>query len=342
MTDKMHDLHPSINGLVTIGITAYNAEDSIESAVRSALEQRYRPIEIVIVNDASTDGTASILDLISPYHPEVKIIHRDENGGVAIARNEIIANSRGEFVAFFDDDDRSEPNRIEVQLERLLDYEARFANNALVICHSARKQIYPDGLERIEKTMGEAVGQVVPNGPAVARRILLGEALADAYGSLATCSQLARRNVYAAIGGFDPTFRRSEDTDFSIRLALQGGHFVGVSAPLVIQSMTPGSEKRLAEEHRYMAMIFMKNRELLDQHTGLEFALNWLDVRHTWLAGNRLRFLIKLLCLGLRHPRPTIYRIIMAAPNYRLNQTFRKFHQDIDGRDFAPGQRRRD
>jgi glycosyltransferase involved in cell wall biosynthesis len=238
--------------LVTVGLTTFNSAETVERALRSALAQTWRPIEVVAVDDCSTDGTRELLDRLATQHPELRVFGNAVNSGVAVSRNRILAEARGEFVAFFDDDDESLPERIASQFARITAYEREFADGAPVICHTARRLIYARRKERIAPTMGQREGRRAPAGPAVARRILLGTHLEDGYGACPTSSQMARLSTYRALGGFDPELRRSEDTDFNIRLAAAGGHFVGIGRPLVIQTMTRTSEKSLAEEYRYM------------------------------------------------------------------------------------------
>src|SRR5262245_15027814 len=241
--------------LVTIGITAFNAVPTIERAVRSALAQSWRPIEIVVVDDCSDDATLELLASLAARHPEIRLFRNETNRGVAAGRNRILAEARGEFVAFFDDDDESLPERIEVQRTRILDYEDRFANGAPVICHTARLQLYPDGSQRLAPTMGQNEGEPAPAALPVVERTLFGKALKHGYGGCPTCSQMARLSTYDIIGGFDPLMRRCSDTDLAIRLAMRGAHFVGIARPLVIQTMTKTSEKSLAEEYRNILVL---------------------------------------------------------------------------------------
>lgn len=88
----------------------------------------------------------------------------------------------------------------------------------------------------------------------------MGEPLEDAYGCCATCSQAGRAEVYRSSNGFDESFRRCEDADFAIRLALAGGHFVGVPEPLVLQRMT-GTEDKSLDKLRQLTL------QLHDKHT---------------------------------------------------------------------------
>lgn len=314
------------NQLVTIGITAFNAADSIERAVYSALNQTWKPIEIIAVDDCSTDETRKLLDQISSDHPELCVFNNRRNCGVAVSRNKILKMAKGEFVAFFDDDDISMPERIKVQLDRILEYECRFHEAPLIICHTARKLIYPSGDFRIETTMGQQEGRRVPNGVAVAERILLGKPLKNGYGACPTCSQMARLSTYRVVGGFDPEFRRSEDTEFNLRLAKMGGHFVGVAKPLVVQYMTRTTDKSLADEHRFMQMLIEKHRDVADKYGSFEFSCRWMDIKFYWLEGLKIKFIQSVIKLTRRHPWLVFQRFIMALSNIELNRNFSRFH----------------
>ncbi len=313
--------------LVTIGLTTYNAIDTVERALASALAQTWRPIEIVAVDDCSTDGTRELLDGLASVHPELRVFGNPTNGGVAVSRNCILRQARGEFVAFFDDDDESQPHRVAAQLARITDYERRFAQGAPVVCHTARRRVYGPGLERIEPTMGQTEGRKAPNGSAVTDRVLLGAPLEDGYGANPTCSQMARLSTYLCVDGFDDRLRRGEDTDFTIRLALAGGHFVGIGEPLVTQWMTRTEEKSLAEEHRNQLLLIDKHRALLERVRQYGFCRRWAEAKLAWLEGRRHAFAGILLGLALLHPVLTLRRLRMAARNVRLNQAFARFHR---------------
>lgn len=311
--------------LITLGITAYNAAASIERAVACALAQSWRPIEVVIVDDASTDTTPDILARLAGEHHEIRVFRQAANAGVGAARNRILAEATGEFLAFFDDDDESLPERVAAQLTRILDYERDFAEGAPVVCHTARRVVYDWG-EEIAPTMGQREGRRAPAGPAVARRILLGTPLEDAYGAVPTCSQMARVATYRALGGFDPQLRRAEDTDFSIRLAEAGGHFIGIARPLVVQHMTRTSEKSLAEELRNMLLLMDKNRAILEREGQYEFCRRWIELKWAWLERRHLAFAAGLARQALAHPVLTARRLTLALPNMRLNRAFSRFH----------------
>jgi glycosyltransferase involved in cell wall biosynthesis len=313
--------------LVTIGLTTYNAVATVERALASALAQTWRPIEIVAVDDCSNDGTRELLDRLALVHPELRVFGNLVNGGVAVSRNHILQRARGDFVAFFDDDDESLPQRVAVQLARITDYERAYAQGAPVVCHTARRRVYGPGRERIEPTMGQVLGRRAPHGPAVADRILLGTPLEDAYGACPTCSQMARLATYWLVDGFDADLRRGEDTDYTIRLALVGGHFVGIGEPLVTQWMTRTEEKSLAEEHSNQLLLIEKHKPLLELARQYGFCRHWAEAKLAWLEARRGAFARILLGLALCHPVLTWRRLRMAAPNFRLNQAFARFHR---------------
>ena len=315
--------------MITIGITAYNAQDTILDALNSALNQSLDIVQLIVVDDNSDDTTWGILEKSSILHPNVEIYQNAINRGVAFSRNVIIKHAKGEFIAFFDDDDISEPERVESQLTRLLDYEKDFADGAPVICHTARKQIYPGGMERIEPTMGCSLGKPAPSGEKVARRTLMGEALTDGYGSCATCSQMARTSTYRMLGGFDSAFKRCEDADLAIRLALAGGCFVGVREPLVVQKMTQTSDKTLDQLLYFWLLLMNKHKNIFDNDRLYTFSRKWIKLKFDWLTDQRIEFARKLMQLGLQYPLLTMHRLRMGVPSMVANRAFRRFYRKL-------------
>lgn len=312
--------------LITVGITAFDAAATIERAIVSALRQTWRPIEIVVVDDASTDSTRQILDQLADEHSELRVFENDCNLGVAGARNRILLEARGEFVAFFDDDDESVPDRLRIQYERIVSYEKEYAQGAPVICHSARRVTYPNGETRIEETMGQVIGKKAPCGERVAERILLGTPLEDGYGACPTCSQMARTSTYNLVNGFDQNFRRSEDTELNVRLALVGAHFVGIAEPLVVQTMTKSSEKSLRDEHTYLMLMLEKHASYIRQHGQIGFVRQWATLKYQWLTRQYFSFIRSLVVVSVRYPSSAWQRLKCALPYLSLNRAYRRFH----------------
>jgi len=313
--------------LITIGITAFNAEKHIERAVVSGAAQTWPAFEIIVVDDRSTDDTVERLKHIAARYPQVRLLLHDRNKGVAAARNRIIDEAKGEFIAFFDDDDVSDLNRLASQYDRIVQYEQTLNDRAPVICHTARRQIALSGTERIEPTMGCA-GGTAPHGLAVAARLLWGEPLEDGYGAIATCSQMARADTYRLLGGFDPNFRRSEDMEFCVRLAAVGGHFIGISEPLVVQTLTHGSDKSLEKELFYKLQLIDKHQHLFPSPASYRFSRDWMRIKYMWLTRRRLKFVWHLLIKSILHPFLTFSRIRYALPQLSSNRSLSKLHRN--------------
>ncbi|MBK9585571.1 MAG: glycosyltransferase family 2 protein [Alphaproteobacteria bacterium] len=324
------DPHTAILPLITVGITAYNAAGTIEAAVESALAQNWKPKEIIVVNDASSDCTGEILDALASKFPDIRVIHHPENKGVAGARNTIIREARGTFLAFFDDDDRSDPMRLDKQYLRIVSYEEKYAGIREVICHCSRIQHYPDGSEHYEPTAGMNEDGLCPRGEAMAKRILYGLPVENGFGSMASCSQMARLSTYQTLDGFDEDFRRCEDTDFNVRFAQNGGHFAGIAEPMVHQTMTPGNDKTLTQDEDYYRKLIIKHAIFI-RNSGVSplFCSRWLDAKYAYLRGKKGLFFWKIIKLFFKYPRLTYRRMKWAWPNKKFNKHAQEFYKSF-------------
>ena len=313
--------------LITIGIATYNASNSIERAVNSALSQSWEPLEIIIVDDCSKDNTYKKLKKLSSKHKEIRVYKNTKNHGVGYIRNLIIKKTRGEFLAFFDDDDESSPDRLKLQYQRILKYEKNFKSSSLVICHTNRKVIYPNGKIRIERTLGTKEDVKSPFGLSVARRILLGEPLKDGYGACPTCCQMARISTYHRAGGFDERFRRSEDTDLCVRLAMQGAHFVGIRKNLVFQRMTKTSDKSIDIEFKYANLLLKKHKDFIDKNGNYKFCVDWQKIKYSFYKREFKKIIIIFSVLIIFHPRKTFIRLFQSLKSIQINMDYLLFHK---------------
>lgn len=100
------------NKLVSIVISIYNVEKYLDRCIKSVVQQTYRNLEIILVDDGSTDGCAKRCDEWSEEDRRIKVIHK-ENAGLGMARNTGIENARGKYLYFFDGDDYVSPDTIE-------------------------------------------------------------------------------------------------------------------------------------------------------------------------------------------------------------------------------------
>ncbi len=118
---------------VSIIIPAYNAAPFLARAVRSAVLQTYTDIEIIIVDDGSTDATAAVMALLAAADPRIITIALPRNRGVSAARNAALARAGGEWIALLDADDEVEPSRIEYLLRKAAELGADMVADNLLM-----------------------------------------------------------------------------------------------------------------------------------------------------------------------------------------------------------------
>lgn len=182
---------------------AYNAEAFIKRSVASVQAQTMPAWELIVVDDGSTDGTASLVEAMAD--PRIQIV-RQENAGPSAARNRGLAESAAEFVLFLDSDDCLTPDA----LARLT---APLQNDpALTVAYGEAVAVGADGQRGVE------------GGPLLAKRpsgkVLV--ALAAQNFVVSPGVLCARREVCVALGGFDTALHVSEDWVFWCRLAAHG------------------------------------------------------------------------------------------------------------------------
>ncbi len=110
-------MHDEYRDLISIIIPFYNEEDYFDSCIQSVLNQTYKNIEIIIINDGSDTKYLDKLEFYKNLNSnKIKIIHNKDNKGVSYARNIGIDSARGNYIAFIDSDDEWLPGKIEHQL----------------------------------------------------------------------------------------------------------------------------------------------------------------------------------------------------------------------------------
>lgn len=112
--------------LVSVIVPVYNILDCLERCVDSLLAQTYKKMEILLVDDGSTDGTGTLCDQLAEKDSRIRVFHK-ENGGSSSARNVGIQQARGEYLGFVDSDDYVEPDMYERLLEVLRQHQGLMA-----------------------------------------------------------------------------------------------------------------------------------------------------------------------------------------------------------------------
>ncbi len=120
---NMSSTTATANPLISIIISVYNIEDYLRECVNSVLAQTYTDLEIILVDDGSTDGSSVICDDYAAHDPRVRVIHK-ANGGLSDARNVGLDAATGSYIGFVDSDDRCDPHMYELLMQEVLACDA--------------------------------------------------------------------------------------------------------------------------------------------------------------------------------------------------------------------------
>jgi glycosyltransferase involved in cell wall biosynthesis len=190
---------------VSVVVPTYQRADRVGGAIDSALDQTH-PVEVIVVNDGSTDETRAVLERYADEYDRVRVRHNDRNRGISYTRNRGIEAARGEFVCQLDDDDRWHPRKVERQLaafDRLADHG---------VDPEAYCGVYCAGVVR------DADGEIVRRVDTGVAGDLWPDVLAR-FEVIPHSGQLVRRTALEAVDGYDESFPRGVDWDLAIRLS---------------------------------------------------------------------------------------------------------------------------
>ncbi|WP_242386557.1 glycosyltransferase family 2 protein [Phocaeicola sartorii] len=239
--------------LVSAIITTHNRKELLKRAVESVLEQTYPNIELIVVDDASTDGTKIYCE---KYPLLYLYISREESRGGNYARNLGIKMAKGEYVAFLDDDDYWLPTKIEKQV-RLI----QKADCELVHCGRRLEIVSEDN----EIDYQDLLPDLLHYGD-MHKKILL------AICTTTTCI-LVKRQALFDIGLFDENLRFWQEYELTIRLA-QRKPFYFVNEPLSVYRVDCKDSQRLTNKYFEWKKAV---RYIRDKHAGLYGNLNWWE-----------------------------------------------------------------
>jgi glycosyltransferase involved in cell wall biosynthesis len=258
---------------VSVFVTTYNHARYVEQALDSLRRQTSPDFEVIITDDASTDGSADVIAawLARTGYP-AQFIRNPVNRGICANRNTALARSSGAFVCSLSGDDCYEPSRIERQLESFLaqpEHVAAVYSDMLIVDSEGR----PRDRSHLDSALE---GAVPPQGDLFAR-ILAGN-------FLPAPAVMVRRSAIAAVGGYDESLFY-EDLDMWLRLSVRF-HFVYVPGLLVRCRRHKSS---MSNSLSYVPLMLRSRSRILQK---------WLNAR---LDGNTHRLLLnKLLRIGLQ------------------------------------------
>jgi glycosyltransferase involved in cell wall biosynthesis len=199
---------------ISVVIPLYNCVDRIEGAILSALNQVPEPVEIIVVDDASTDQIDAAA--LTAIDPRVRVIRHEVNRGGGVARNTGIDAANGQLIAFLDADDRWLPGKLERQLSQI--WDLRFEN--VFACANVRLE-------------GPSPKKVIYNsrppyeGEDISRYFLIHDCTFQTS-TLVVPAKLAKSVR------FDDRLRRHQDWDFIFRLIRNGARYLYCDEPLAV------------------------------------------------------------------------------------------------------------
>jgi glycosyltransferase involved in cell wall biosynthesis len=223
---------------VSVILPTYNRAHTLLRAVRSVLAQSYPDIELIVVDDASTDKTQQVLAGVAD--PRLRVISCTENRGVSHARNLGVAAARGGLIALQDSDDEWRPDKLQRQLEALND------GVVLVLCGNLYVNAPWMSISRVAGGLGglvdvtDQVPSRIPGAPCF----------------------LMRKSDFDAVGGFDEEISCFEDWELALRLCSRGRVML-VNEPLVMCQRTPGG--LFSQERNYIPNL----KRILQRHEAL-------------------------------------------------------------------------
>jgi glycosyltransferase involved in cell wall biosynthesis len=267
--------------LVTVICLCYNHEKFVREAIQSVLDQSYKNIEIIVVDDASTDGSSRDIEKIAAANPRIRYFQLKQNLGNCAAFNTGWRNSSGEFVVDFSTDDVMLPHRIEKQVELFQKLDKKFG-----VVFTDVVYVDEDGFP-----LYTHFDHLIKHG--LIREIAEGDVYAILLSTyyISSPSMLVRRQVLERLGGYDEQLAY-EDFDFWVRSS-RDFYYAFLDAVLTKVRKTRGSlstraysrgDKQLQSTYRVCEKALTLNRSSAE-HAALAKRVRY-EWRHAVLSEN--------------------------------------------------------
>lgn len=196
-----------VPGLVSVITPVYNRPDLVKEAVACVLAQTYRPLELLLIDDGSTDETPEVCAACVSEHPDVIHLLRQSNGGPGRARETGRQAARGEFIQYLDSDDYLAPRKLAVQVQALRDHP----ECGIAYCYTSHAQVGGKPQEEPCKRTGLTVETMFPTF------------LLDRWWE--TVTPLYRRTLLDEAGAWTD-LRLNEDWEYDCRIAALGPRLI--------------------------------------------------------------------------------------------------------------------
>ncbi|WP_099237318.1 glycosyltransferase [Synechococcus sp. BDU 130192] len=232
--------------LISVVIPCYNSAAYVKDAIASALDQTYPHVEVIVIDDGSTDGS---IDILHSFGDRI-YWETQANQGAPIARNRGLELAKGKYIKFLDADDILLPDCLEHQIQQ-----------AQQLDPGLKAIVYGDAI-RIDQNGNTLPGY--PLRPRTAKEDSIAHILSN---SPLTSCPLHKREYLLEIGGFDPSLPRGQEHDLHLRLVLAGVNFLYYSTP-IYQYREYVSDGRISQKG-YSSKGAMFQYEILRKHQAL-------------------------------------------------------------------------
>ena len=303
---------------ITIGITCFNAEKSIENAIDSALNQTWENKEIIIVDDGSTDYSSNIINS-KIKNKNIIFLKNKQNKGTSFSRNLIIDKSTSEIICFMDDDDYSENKRVEKQFEELK--KNGYPKSKYIACCTGIRKKYQNGYIKNFWPMGTN-GRIPKENELVDFLLFYEKKKEIDYGfGMPTCCLMITKSCFKMCGQFDLNLKRVEDMDLSIRLSFNKVIFSSVKELLVTQNLETFSKNKSIINFNSEVYLFNKNKKYLENKGLFKYSILWSELRFNYFKYNYVICFKLLIILIFMKPLRTFKHFSSTA--------FKRFLHDI-------------
>ena len=263
-------------------LTTYNSEFTVKRALDSILNQTDSPVEVIIVDDCSTDNTWKILEGQANIYHKIKLFSTKSNSGPAGSRNMAIENCSHDVVIFFDDDDVSAPQRSSIQLRNL---------EKSNLCYVSSEKIYNNSYKTNHSNI-EFYGQI--DACNLIKYLLMGTKSSNFSFFVPASTLAARRSDLEKIGKFDTNLRRLEDVDLAIQASINKLLFFFSNEILVSRYYTTAPDKNAIIESDSQIKVLNKYK----QYVTLKFLLeteSWYKLRRLYFGRKYLYLIFNLI-----------------------------------------------
>lgn len=246
---------------VSVVIPVYNCADYVAQTLRSAIEQTERDLEVVVMDDGSTDGTYDVLQKMAARDTRIKVFTQKNSGLPAIARNAALAKAAGEFICFLDGDDLYHPEKVERQVAVMKAHPevSVVFHEVKIFQHEPDEQPGEFYAGRVQ-FMERAKEWLKPIGDeAYLCRKDFYHFMSVEINAVHTSAILFRRQLLREEKVWFPELELGEDTDLWFRLA-RTGRMAYIDRPLSYYRQRPGSMSRVQERiARTMVIVMSAN-----------------------------------------------------------------------------------